>query len=172
MEGREGAARTLLWLSGGPAYWLVVEEAERDKGPTGPTRLSLMTTSSFGYRALCRATGPCHWGRGHSGWAEGADCPPGAGPQHHPVHPAAWRRGKPTPLLISWARETAVFSHTLEERMNTKLWYLAVCQNNSKPHTCRLLASGDGKMTKVVFLAFSSWQAHNWLVSLLQFTEA
>lgn len=72
-----------------------------------------------------------------------------------PLHPAL--------LLASWARETAVFSHTPEERMNTKLWYLAGCQNNSEPHTCRLSASRDGKMTRVVFLARSPWRAQHWL---------
>lgn len=78
-----------------------------------------------------------------------------------------------SPLLVSWARETAVFSWTREERMNTKLWYLAACQNNRKLHTCQLLASRAGKMTNVVFLALSSWQAHHWLhFSLLQFTKA
>lgn len=48
-----------------------------------------------------------------------------------------------------------------------KLWYLAACQSNSKLHTCRLLASADGKMTNVVFLAFWSWQAHHQLGSFL-----
>lgn len=58
--------------------------------------------------------------------------------------PTHWRRG----WILNWR-------------------YLAACQNNSKLHTCRLLASTDGKMTNVVFLAFSSWQAHQQLGSLL-----
>ena len=37
--------------------------------------------------------------------------------------------------------------------MNAKLRYLAVCQNNRKPHTCRLLASRAGEMTNIAFLA-------------------
>lgn len=44
----------------------------------------------------------------------------------------------------------------MEERMNTKLWYLATHQNNRKRHTCRLLASWAGTMTNTVFLVLSS----------------
>ena len=58
-----------------------------------------------------------------------------------------------SPPLVSWARETAVFSRGREERMNAKLWYLAGCQNNGKPHTCRLLASRAGEVTNGAFLA-------------------
>lgn len=69
------------------------------------------------------------------------------------------------PLLVPWARETAVFSHTLEERrrLNCGIWLS--CQSNSELHTCQPLASWDGKMTEAVFLAFSSWQAHYYLHS-------
>lgn len=56
-----------------------------------------------------------------------------------------------------------LFSPTPEERriLNCGSWLS--CQNNSKLYTCRLLASWEGKMTNVVSLAFSSWQAHHWL---------
>lgn len=71
----------------------------------------------------------------------------------------------PPASLISWARETAVFSHSLQERIRLNCGIWLSCQNNSKLHTCQPLASWNGKMTEAVFLAFSSWQAHYQLHS-------
>lgn len=78
----------------GGDYGLGGTEQGKHHGPHEPPSDHLVF---LWHRALCGAAGPRDGGHGHGSRAEGADRPLGAGPQHHPVHPAAGCGGEPPP---------------------------------------------------------------------------